>query len=163
MNWQDYPKTELHLHLEGAAPPSFIQDKARAKNMDISLALNGDNYVWADFPDFLKTYEEVMKLLTTPQDFYELTHAVLAFQAQHGVKYTEIFLGEILMCQHDLALWKEMQAAIEKASEEAEAKHGILARFITVIVRHFGVDDAITTAKLAARSTSPRFTQQVCL
>ncbi len=156
MNWQSYPKTELHLHLEGAAAPQFVLEKAQKKGVDVSLAIEGGNYVWRDFSHFLKTYEEVMKVLKDPQDFYELTASVLARQLEHGVRYTEIFLGSVLMCDNDPVLWREMMAAIETAAEEAESE--IVARFIIVAVRHFGADSAIETATLAAKNPSARLT-----
>lgn len=35
MSLADLPKVELHLHLEGAAPPGFIRGLARERNVDI--------------------------------------------------------------------------------------------------------------------------------
>ncbi|MEO1919753.1 MAG: adenosine deaminase, partial [Paracoccaceae bacterium] len=36
MDWKTVPKTELHLHIEGAAPPDFIRMLAAEKNIDLS-------------------------------------------------------------------------------------------------------------------------------
>ena len=36
MSWKTYPKVELHLHHEGAAPPAFIRGLAQEKHVDIS-------------------------------------------------------------------------------------------------------------------------------
>ncbi len=36
MSWTSHPKVELHLHLEGGAPPAFIAGLAREKHIDIS-------------------------------------------------------------------------------------------------------------------------------
>jgi hypothetical protein len=33
---RELPKIELHLHLEGAAPPAFIRGLAKEKGVDIS-------------------------------------------------------------------------------------------------------------------------------
>ncbi len=48
------PKVELHLHLEGAAPPAFIRDLARAKSIDISRIFDAQgHYTYRDFAEFL--------------------------------------------------------------------------------------------------------------
>ena len=36
MSLKSHPKLELHLHLEGAAPPGFIRGLAKEKHVDIS-------------------------------------------------------------------------------------------------------------------------------
>ena len=36
MSFQNTPKIELHTHLEGCAPPSFIKGLAAEKNIDLS-------------------------------------------------------------------------------------------------------------------------------
>ena len=158
MNWKSFPKTELHLHLEGAAPVEFIAEQSRKKNIDISHVMDGEFYKWQDFNDFLKTYEAVMSVLITPQDFADLTKAVLRESASQGVKYTEIFLGSILMADNDPVKWKDMLDAIEEATNEMEAECDIVARFIPVIVRHFGVERAEETARLVAKHRTQRLT-----
>ena len=69
MSWRDFPKIELHLHLEGAAPPALIRDLAREKSTDISRIFNPDgSYAFRDFPHFLQIYEAATSVLTTPRD-----------------------------------------------------------------------------------------------
>ena len=42
MSMRDLPKLELHLHLEGAAPPAFIRGLAREKSVDIAGVFGAD-------------------------------------------------------------------------------------------------------------------------
>ncbi len=155
-NWQEFPKTELHIHLEGAAPTDFIRTQSNKYGIDLANFVEGDRYLWRDFNDFLKTYEAVMSVLKTPEDFDELTRAVLNAQADHGVFYTEITLGVVLMCENDPVRWKEMLSAINEAADYVEKSRGIIARFTAVIVRHFGVDCAEKTANVVANNLMER-------
>ena len=67
------PKVELHLHLEGGAPPAFIRGLAREKSVDIGGIFNEDgSYRFRDFWDFLKVYEAATSVLTTPEDYARL-------------------------------------------------------------------------------------------
>ena len=51
---KDIPKVELHLHLEGGAPPAFIRGIAREKNVDLSGIFRPDGgYAYRDFWHFL--------------------------------------------------------------------------------------------------------------
>ena len=76
MTVKDLPKLELHLHLEGAAPPAFIRGLAREKHIDLSGIFAEDgSYSYTDFWHFLKVYEAACTTLQTPEDFRRLTHA----------------------------------------------------------------------------------------
>ena len=47
---RDIPKIELHLHLEGGAPPAFIRGIAREKHVDLSGIFREDGgYTYRDF------------------------------------------------------------------------------------------------------------------
>ncbi|MEX0970189.1 MAG: adenosine deaminase [Paracoccaceae bacterium] len=152
------PKTELHLHLEGAAPPAFIRQLAHEKKVDLEGIFGADGtYKWTDFVNFLRVYEAACSVLQSPEDFARLTEAVLAESAAHGVIYTEIFLAPDF-CGGDVIKWREYLAAICEAASSQEAKLGITTRFISTVVRHFGAENARKTARISAETASPMLT-----
>ncbi len=150
------PKVELHLHLEGAAPPAFIRGLATEKHVDISGIFNtAGAYAYKDFWDFLKVYEAATSVLTTPQDYYRLTRAVLEQSAASGVIYSECFLSPDFCGGRDVAAWRDYLQAIREAAEEAERQDGIVLRGIVTPIRHFGPEKARETAICAAETAGP--------
>uniref|UniRef100_A4WP74 Adenosine deaminase n=1 Tax=Cereibacter sphaeroides (strain ATCC 17025 / ATH 2.4.3) TaxID=349102 RepID=A4WP74_CERS5 len=151
------PKIELHLHLEGAAPPAFIRGLAREKNIDISGIFAPDgSYAYTDFWHFLKVYEAATSVLTSPDDYRRLTLAVLEESAASGVVYSETFLSPDFCGGRDLGAWREYLHAIEEAAAEAERTMGVTLRAIVTPIRHFGPDKAKESA-LCAAETAGRF------
>lgn len=147
------PKVELHLHLEGAAPPAFIRGLAAEKHVDLSGIFDeGGAYQYKDFPDFLRVYEAATSVLTTPEDYRRLTLAVLEESASSGVIYSETFLSPDFCGGRDVGAWREYLAAIREAAEEAEARDGIVLRGIVTCIRHFGPEKAKETAMCAAET-----------
>jgi adenosine deaminase len=147
------PKIELHLHLEGAAPPAFIRDLAKRKHIDIAGIFNEDGtYRFTDFWDFIKVYEVATSALTTPMDFHNLTLAVLEQSAQSGVIYSETFLSPDFCGGRDIGAWKEYSAAIREAADIGARDMGITLRGIITCIRHFGPDKARQTARCAAET-----------
>ncbi|WP_300519384.1 adenosine deaminase [Aliiroseovarius sp.] len=150
MNWRDFPKIELHLHLEGAAPPALIKQLAFEKKLDISNIFTPDGqYDYRDFWHFLEVYEAATSVLTGPEEFKRLTAAVLEESAAHGVIYTEAFLSPDFCGGRDVGAWREYLHAIREAADEAHAAHGITLRGIITPIRHFGGDVARETARCA--------------
>lgn len=144
------PKLELHLHLEGAAPPAFIRAQAKRKSVDLSRIFDEHgNYAYRDFTEFLRIYEAACTVLTNPQDFHDLTLAVLEQSAQEGVIYTEAFLSPDFCGGGDLHAWRDYLAAIETAAATAEAQMGITLRGCVTCIRHFGPDQARQIARCA--------------
>ncbi|MGY6696288.1 MAG: adenosine deaminase [Roseinatronobacter sp.] len=144
------PKLELHLHLEGAAPPAFIRDLSRKKGVDLSRIFDAQgNYVYRDFVDFLRVYEAACTVLTTPQDFHDLVLAVLEQSAAHGVVYSETFLSPDFCGGGDLLAWRDYLSAMDAAAEQAQAQFGITLRGCVTCIRHFGPEKARQIARCA--------------
>ncbi|NDV02150.1 adenosine deaminase [Pseudoroseicyclus tamaricis] len=157
MSWREFPKVELHLHLEGAAPPSFIRGLAKEKHIDLSgiFTREGDGYAYDDFDHFLQVYEAACTTLQSPEDFRRLTLAVLEESASHGVVYTEAFLSPDFCGGGDVSAWRDYLAAIEDAAAEAERSFGITLRGIVTAIRHLGPEQAKTAALCAAETAGP--------
>ena len=147
------PKIELHLHLEGAAPPAFIRGLAREKSMDLSgLFDERGNYAYRDFWHFLKVYEAATETLKSPEDYHRLTLAVLEESAASGVIYCETFLSPDFCGGRDVSAWRDYLHAIRDAADLAEKRDGITLRGIITAIRHFGPDKARETALCAAET-----------
>ena len=153
MTWRALPKVELHLHLEGAAPPEFIRGLAKEKRVDLSKIFAQDgSYAYRDFVHFLSVYEAATSVLKSPEDFKRLTLAVLEESASEGVVYSETFLSPDFCGGRDLVAWREYLAAMAEAADEADAKFGITLKGIVTCIRHFGPDKARETARCAAET-----------
>lgn len=147
------PKVELHLHLEGAAPPALIRAMARERNEDLSGIFDADgNYSYRDFWHFLRVYEAATSVLRTPSDYYRLTRAVLEECAKSGVIYVESFLSPDFCGGRDVEAWRDYLGAIREAADEMRRQDGIEMRGIVTAIRHFGPEKARETALCAAET-----------
>jgi adenosine deaminase len=145
------PKIELHLHLEGAAPPAFVRGLAREKGIDIGGIFDeAGNYAFRDFWHFLKVYEAATSVLTTPDDYARLTRAVLEESAASGVVYTEAFLSPDFCGGGDLGAWRDYVAAMAEAAAPLDGT--ITLRGVVTCIRHFGPDKARAAARCAAET-----------
>jgi adenosine deaminase len=150
---KDIPKVELHLHLEGGAPPAFIRGLAAEKGADLSGIFRADGgYTYRDFWHFLQVYEAATGVLTSPEDYARLTSAVLEESAANGVVYCETFLSPDFCGGGDVAAWRDYLTAIREAADAAEAAHGITLRGIVTCIRHFGPERARPVAVCAAET-----------
>ena len=101
------PKVELHLHIEGAAPPGFIRGLAQEKSLRLDGVFAPDgSYAYTDFVHFLQIYEAATSALRSPEDYARLTTAVLEESAANGVIYSECFLSPDFCGGGDLGAWR---------------------------------------------------------
>ncbi len=149
----ELPKVELHLHLEGAAPPRFIAGLAKEKHLDISgiFDANGD-YSYRDFWHFMDVYHTACTALQNPEDYRRLVLTVLEAQAESGVVYSELSVSPDFCGGRDLGAWREYLQAIHEAAGQAERDLGITSRGIVTCIRHFGPDAAKAVARCAAET-----------
>ena len=148
MRWKSFPKVELHLHLEGAADPAFVQGLAAEKSIDIRDIFDENGaYKYEGFNEFLKVYEAATLALNRPEDFKRLTQSVLENLAEHNVVYAEAFVSPDFCGGRDLGAWREYLEAMQEAHVD-----GVTLKGIVTCIRHFGPDKARETAQCAAET-----------
>jgi aminodeoxyfutalosine deaminase len=137
----DFPKAELHLHLEGAVEPETLHELDPSTPLEDLRAL----YSYSDFEGFLRAFGAVVKRLRTPADYALITRRLLERLAAQNVRYAEITLAA------GVVLWKEQEfGPIFEAVREAAEGSPVQVSWILDAVRQFGAEHARQVADLAA-------------
>ena len=149
-DWRALPKVELHLHLEGAAPPALIRDLAAEKHLDLAGLFDADGaYARGDFAAFLRAYDAVASVLDGPEDYARLTRAVLEEGASHGVVYAEVFASPDFCGGGEIPAWREHMEAMEEAAASVPET---TLRIVATCIRHLGPERARRAALCAAET-----------
>jgi adenosine deaminase len=142
------PKAELHVHLEGTAPPALIRRLARRNGIALpdGLFADDDTFAWVDFLDFLRAYDDAASVIRTAPDYRDVTYEYLSACAAEGAVYVEL----IASFDHGAMVGlddAEHVAGIARGIDDAYADHGIVGRIISSCVRNFGVPAAEDVAR----------------
>ena len=81
------PKAELHVHLEGTAPPDArapASPSATASSVPDGVFAAPDRFAWRDFLDFLRAYDQAASVIRTGEDYRDITYEYLAACAARG-------------------------------------------------------------------------------
>lgn len=137
------PKAELHVHLEGTAPPELIRRLAQRNRVPVPEGVfkTENEFAWKDFLDFLRTYDLAASVIRTPEDYRDVTFEYLAGCAAEGALYVEVIASP----DHAAAVGlsdADHYAGIAHGIDEARAAHGIEARIVIAAVRNLGVEAA---------------------
>lgn len=150
-------KAEIHCHIEGATPPALAMEQARRYGVDLSTFMDGENYAWRDFAEFIQAYDRVASLFRTQADYARLTETYLTELASINTIYSEIIVspehGDRIGLGADAYL-----AGICDGIHAAREKTGIETRIIVTGERHFGPESVIKAARYAASSRNPLIT-----
>jgi len=150
------PKAELHVHLEGTAPPSLVRRLARRNGIPLpdGLLADEDTFRWTDFLDFLATYDMAASVIRTPEDYRDVTYEYLASCAAEDCLYVELIASP----GHADAVGmtdEEHFGGIAQGIDEARRDHGIEARILASAVRNHGVENAEMLARRLAEDRHP--------
>jgi len=152
------PKAEIHCHIEGAAHPELVLEKARKYNVDISTILDENNaYVWHDFTSFINAYDMAASLFRSPEDYHDLSLDVYTRMANDGCIYGEVFTSPDHAARIGCT-YGEMISAVASGIEAARENCGIEGRIIVTGVRHEGVKAVEDAAYDTANHPHPMVT-----
>src|ERR1700751_1649776 len=86
------PKVELHVHLEGTAPPELVARIAARNGVALPERLLGTDgrFRYTDFLDFLRTYDLAASVIRTAEDYRDISYEYLCECARGGAIYVEL-------------------------------------------------------------------------
>ena len=150
------PKVELHVHLEGTAPPDLIRRLAERNGLPVPEGVFAapDRFAYTDFLDFLKTYDKAASVIRTGEDYRDITYEYLMSCAAEGAIYVELTASPDhakLVGMSD----EEHLDGIARGIDDARAGSGIEGRILISCVRNFGVEPALRVARYAAELPHP--------
>jgi adenosine deaminase len=150
------PKAELHVHLEGTAPPELVGRIAARNGLSLPERLLGTDgrFRYTDFLDFLRTYDLAASVIRTGEDYRDITYEYLCSCARGGAVYVELTASPdhaALVGLSDEEHWDGIARGIDDARRDT----GIEGRILVSAVRNFGVEQALRVARHAAERPHP--------
>jgi adenosine deaminase len=151
MSAAEVPKAELHVHLEGTAPPELIRRLAERNGLPLpDGVLAGPNgFRYDDFLDFLRTYDLAASVIRTGEDYRDIVYEYLVSCAREGAVYVELTASPDHAALVGLSDEEHLDG-IARGIDDARAEHGIEGRILISCVRNFGVERALRVARHAA-------------
>lgn len=153
INLLDLPKTELHLHLEGAIPPATLFSLVR--KYDTTSSIGGidellERLRFRDFAQFLESWRWMTGLVRELDDFQLIATGVGEKLKALGVVYAELhFSPPDFMC-HDLSI-SEIASAVRTglAAVESGPRVGLIVDLCRQYGPEKGADWLEETAEVA--------------
>ena len=152
----DVPQVELHVHLEGTAPPDLVQRLAQRNGVTLPDRLLNEHgrFHYTDFLHFLRTYDLSASVIRTAADYRDITYEYLRDCAAGGAIYVELTASP----DHARAVGlsdEDHLGGIAQGIDDARREHGIEGRILVSAVRNFGVEQAVAVARHAADRPHP--------
>jgi adenosine deaminase len=150
------PKAELHVHLEGTAPPDLVRRIAARNGLALPEALLGADgrFRYTDFLDFLRTYDMAASVIRTAEDYRDIVYEYLCSCAAGGAIYVELTASPDHAALVGLSDEDHLDG-IARGIDDARRDTGIEGRILISAVRNFGVEQALRVARYAAEHPHP--------
>jgi aminodeoxyfutalosine deaminase len=146
----DYPKIELHVHLEGTVRPRTLLDLARRN--DLPLPVNSVEeltalYEFTDFAHFIEVWILTTNVMRTADDFRQIVVDYAAQAAGYGAVYLEAIFSPIERVARGVR-WDDLFEGYCDGAQQAREEHGIVVRLTPDSYRGADVE---ATEELARR------------
>ena len=149
----NFPKIELHVHLEGTVRAATLLEIARRNDVALpadSVAGLAELYEFSDFAHFINVWMLTTSALRTPDDFRQIVVDYAAEAASHGAVYIEGIFSPAEPVTRGAA-WDDVFSGYCDGAAEARAAHGVLVRLTPDVTRGMPASVAEQTADYAVR------------
>ena len=149
----NYPKIELHVHLEGTVRPETLLKIARRNEVALPAeSVEGlrELYRFRDFAHFIEVWLLTTGALRTQDDFRQVVLDYAREAAGHGAVYIEGIFSPAEPVARG-ASWEAVFEGYCDGAQQAREQHGLEVRLTPDIPRGFPMDAALQTARYAVK------------
>lgn len=147
MNYRNFPKIELHLHLDCSLSfevASRIRPGLSRKEYEAYFIAPAK---CADLADYISRARKGYELMQTPEQLRLVTLDLFRQLKKDGVVYAEIRFAPLLHTRQGLSAEQVVQEVLE-ATREGTRESGVEARLILCTLRRFDESQSLQTAGL---------------
>ena len=156
--YNDIPKTEIHLHLEGAIRTQTIIDIAKEYNLKLPSyeASELDRHVkisdqMRDLETVLAAFSIFQNSITSPKVLERIARELFEDSARQNIKLLEVrFSPDWAFHGHHLN-WDECLEGLLHAKEQAEREFDMTIGYIAITSRSMGPESCVKTVDWAVR------------
>ncbi|MFZ5904789.1 MAG: adenosine deaminase [Chloroflexota bacterium] len=156
--YNDLPKTEIHIHLEGSIRTQTIIDVAREYNLQLPAyevdELNKHVKVldqWRDLHAVLEAFTIAQHSIASPAVVERIAWELFEDAARQNVRLFEVrFSPDWAFHGHDLD-WDQCMEALLRAKARAEREFDMAIGYIAITSRSMGPESCVRTVDWAVR------------
>lgn len=145
------PKAELHVHIEGTLDAQMVFEFATRNGIELPYKTADDlarHYTYSNLQDFLHLTHQLMRVLVTEDDFFDLMRAYVARARENNIVHAEIFFDAQAHLRRGVALESLMNGLIRGITYAHS--HHISIQLIMCVERDLPEKDAMTIVERIA-------------
>lgn len=148
------PKTELHLHLEGAVSASTFAELAAKHGVELPIGDPDALYAYDTLGEFLGVYSLVSASIRTIDDFARITYECLQRCAHSGARYVEFFFSA--ESHLEFIDYPQMLEGVLQGMDDAATDFDLPSQVIPAINRELGASRAVEFVELVQANRADR-------
>jgi adenosine deaminase len=150
MNFQAFPKIELHLHLDCSLPYSFVQKyRPELSRIEYEEAFVAPGKC-TDLADYLTRSDESIALMQTGEQLRLSTRSLFDRIRKDNIIYAEIRFAPLEHTRNGLSSEDVVQIVVNQLKQNSR-ETGIRAGLILCTLRHYSKEQSLETVKLAEK------------
>lgn len=116
MKLLNFPKIELHIHLDGSVRPSTVSEILKLDKSEIEKEMKVDNSC-KDLNEYLTKFDLPLKILQTKENLIRVSEELAIDLKNDGVIYAEVRFAPILHTKNGLTCEEVIESVIEGISK----------------------------------------------
>jgi adenosine deaminase len=156
-NFKNFPKVELHRHLEGSVRVETLREIVHQFNIPLPPEKDLRQLVQVtpnepyNMVNFLSKFQILRQFYQTPEIIQRVAYEAVADAALDGIRYIEVMFTPVALARIRSFPMDEVIEWVIAGTHQANHDYGIQSRLIVSINRHEDIVQATQVARLACR------------